>query len=175
MTLAMTSTWATCLAAAAAAASAREAFPSTRRFSPSFLDSQADLAEVASEVVVVSRGAVSPRVSQAAVAAEHVDFRADLEASKASTSVDKRTRMTRATAHQSTLLMMMMTSRRNGDREEKPLGTNRKKTVETARARHLGGVLRRRRLRLRVTNSYSSSARSAWPFWQPLSSSPHKP
>lgn len=178
-TLVMTSTWVTCLVAAAVASAEVVVFPSTPRFSPSYSASQGDSAEAVSEVAAVSLEAVSLKDSPAVVAVEHVDSQVALEANKASTLVDKGPRTTMApAAHQPTPQMMMTTmSKQNRDEGEEAVEMKKRSTAKTtaARTRHRGGALRRRRLRLRVTSNCSSSARSAWSFWQPSSSSPRRP
>lgn len=176
----MTLTWVTCLVVVAAAlAAAAVVFPSTPRFSPSYSASQEDSAEAASEVAAVSLEVVSLKDSPEVVAVAHVDSQVVLVASKASTLVDKGPRTTMApAAHQPTPQMMMTTmSKQKRDKGEEAVEMRKRSTAKTtaARARHRGGVLRRRRLRLRVTSNCSNYARSAWSSWQPSSSSPRRP
>lgn len=143
-------------------ASAREVFPSTPRFFPNYLASQAGSAAVASEAAVASREAVSLKVSLARVAVERVVSPVVLAVSKASISDDKGPRTTMAAARQPIPLMMATMIKQSRDKGEETVELNRKTTANTAKARHRGGVLRQRRPRPRVTRNCSSSARSAW-------------
>lgn len=162
----MTLTWATCLVVVAAVASAVAVFPSTPKSFRSYSASQAVSVEVALAVAAASLEAVSLKASPVVpVAVEHVVSRVALVASKASTSVDKRPRTTRALAHQPTPPTMVTISKQNRDEGRQVVEVNRKTMANTVRAReNSGGVLRRRRLPLRVTRSCSSSAELAWSF-----------
>lgn len=162
--LATTSTWATCLAEAAALAAAAAVFPSTLRFFHSCLASQEALvaAVVSQEVASPVAGGHEEEVSPAVALANRA---------VASTSVDKGPRMMMVPARQCTLLTTRTTSRLN-NREREAVWLTREESANLARARHHGGALRWRRLRSNVTSNYSTLAGLARSFWLPLLSSP---